>query len=89
MTYISLEELPYVNFEQLLSHGELLGLNNAFEVKLSCVLVFQSMLRTVQLLQKLVHPRPSLLRLSYPCSSDSVQASSEAAADHISPHTEG
>ena len=52
-----------------------MGLNNAFEVKLSCVLVFQSdpMLRTVQLLQKLVHPRPSLLRLSYPCSSDSVQ----------------
>ena len=42
MTYISLEELPYVNFEQLLSHGELLGLNNTFEVKLSCVLVFQS-----------------------------------------------
>ena len=33
---------PYVNFEQLLSHGELMGLNNAFEVKLSCVLVFQS-----------------------------------------------
>ena len=42
MTYISLEELPCVNFEQLLSHGELLGLNNTFEVKLSCVLVFQS-----------------------------------------------
>ena len=42
MTYISLEELPYVNFEQLLSHGELLGLNNTFGVKLSCVLVFQS-----------------------------------------------